>query len=74
MRSPRILGKIRTALKFINTAMQKCLRTSDLNTIMLDNKNSPSEGNNKDNSSASSTNEEDIDSDTSVIKDNLKHF
>ena len=39
MRSPRILGKIRTALKFVNAAMQKHLSTYDFHTIVLDNNN-----------------------------------
>ena len=64
MRSPRILDKSRTALKFVNTDVQKNLSTSDV----LDNSDASNKGNEKENSSVSSSNEEDIDSDVSVIK------
>ena len=45
MRSPRILEKIRTALKFVNAAMQKHLSTYDFHTIVLDNNNAANKGN-----------------------------
>ena len=36
MSLPRFLGKSRTVLKFTNTAMQKCLSTSDFHKIVLE--------------------------------------
>ena len=69
MRSPRILAKNRIALKLVNDVMQKCLRTCDLCTIVLDNNNTASKGNEKENSSLISTNEEDVNSRFSIIKD-----
>ena len=51
--------------------MQKCSRTSDLCTIILDDKNATKKGNEEDKSDASLANEECIDSDVSAIKGNL---
>ena len=72
MRSPRILGESRADLKFVNDAMQNCLSTPGLHTIVLDNKNDANKVNEEDNSSEYIANEEVVDSDISIIKDNLK--
>ena len=72
MRSPKILGKIRTCLKLINATVQKHLIMFDLRAIVLDSNNASKKENEKDNSSVSSTNEKKIERDVSSIEDHLK--
>ena len=73
MRPPRILGKSRKALKFMNTAMQKYLSTSDLHAIALDSDNAEKDERKEDNSSECSANEEDIEIDFNSVEDVPKH-
>ena len=70
MSLPRFLGKSRTVLKFTNTAMQKCLSTSNLHAI-LDSNNNEIDKSKEDNSSECSANIEEIESDVNSVEDSI---
>ena len=69
MRPPRILGKSRKALKFVNAAMQKCLSTFDPHAIVMDSNNAEEHKSKEDDSSECSANEEVIENDVNSVED-----
>ena len=65
---PRVLGRTRRALKFMNAAIKKYLSTSDLCTIVLDSNNSGKYDRKEHDSSECSENEEEDESDNNSIE------
>ena len=69
MRLPRILGKSRKFLKFMNTTIQKYLSTSDLHAMVLDISNAEEHKSKEDDSSECSANKEVIENYVNIAED-----